>query len=139
MATYVKYQVFVEDVAEKVHNLGSDVLKVALTNTAPNVSTHAGLADITDLTTSGGYTAGGTQATQVTSAQSGGIYKLVLNDVVFTATSGFGPFRYAVLYNSSSTGNRLIAYWDYTSSISLLAGETFTWDADGTTGVLTIT
>ncbi len=147
MATYVKYNIFVEDVAEKIHNLGSDTLKVALTNAAPNTSTHTVLSDITDLTTSGGYTAGGTQATQVTSAQSGGIYKLVLNDVVFTASGGsIGPFQYAVLYNSTPTtnsqgtsGKPLIAYWNYGSSITVLSGETFTWDADGTTGVLTIT
>lgn len=139
MATYVKYQVFVEDVAEKVHNLGSDTLKVALTNTAPNVSTHAGLADITEIAAGNGYTAGGTQTTQSSSAQTSGTYKLVLADIVFTASGGsIATFRYAVLYNDTSTGDRLIAYWDYGSSITVLVGETFTWDADATTGVLTI-
>ncbi len=140
MASFVKYQVFVEDVAEKVHNLGSDTLKVALTNTAPNVSTHAGLADITEISAGSGYSAGGTAATISSSAQSGGVYKLVLADVVFTASGGsIGPFRYAVLYNDTSTGDRLIGYWDYTASITLLTGETFTWDADPTNGILTIT
>ena len=139
MATYVKYQVFVEDVAEKVHNLGSDTLKIALTNTAPNVSTHAGLSDITEISAGNGYTAGGTQATISSSAQTSGTYKLVLADVVFTASGGaIATFRYAVLYNDTSTGDRLIAYWDYGSSISVLNGETFTWDADASTGVLTI-
>ncbi len=139
MASYVKYQVFVEDVAEKVHNLGSDVLKIALTNTAPNVSTHAGLADITEIAAGNGYTAGGTQTTISSSAQSAGTYQLTLADVTFTASGGsIATFRYAVLYNDTSTGDRLIAYWDYGSSISVLIGETFTWDADAGTGVLTI-
>lgn len=35
MATYNKFQAFVENVAEKVHNLGSDALTIALTNSAP--------------------------------------------------------------------------------------------------------
>ena len=139
MATYVKYQVFVEDLAEKKHDLGADTLKVALTNTAPNVSTHAGLADITQITAQNGYSSGGSQTSQSSSVQTSGIYKLVLGDVTFTGTGGsFGPFRYAVLYNDTSTGDRLIAYWDYGSSITVLNGETFTWDADATTGILTI-
>lgn len=138
MATYVKYQVFVEDVAEKVHNLGSDTLKIALTNTAPNVATHAGLADITEIAAGNGYIAGGTQSTISSSAQTAGTYKLTLADVVFTASGGaIATFRYAVLYNDTSTGDRLIAYWDYGASISVLTGETFTWDADASTGVLT--
>lgn len=35
MASYVKINDFVEHVAEKVHNLASDTLTVALSNTAP--------------------------------------------------------------------------------------------------------
>ena len=35
MATFNKFNQFVADIANKVHNLGSDTLKVGLTNTAP--------------------------------------------------------------------------------------------------------
>lgn len=139
MAAYVKYQCFVENLAEKVHNLGADALKIALTNTAPNVATHTVLADITEIGAGGGYPAGGNAPAITSSTQAAGVYKLVLADTVFTATTGFGPFRYAVLYNSTAAGGPLIAYHDYGSSISALALETFTWDADPTTGVLTIT
>ena len=142
MATYVKYNSFVEHLAEKVHNLGADTLKVALTNTAPNVATHTVLADIIEIAAGNGYTAGGTQAAITSSAQTSGVYKLVLADVVFTASGGsIATFRYAVLYNDTPTSpaDPLIAYWDYGASITVLVGETFTWNADPTTGVLTVT
>lgn len=137
MATFNKFQSFVEAVAEKVHNLGSDTLKVALTNTAP-VATNTVLANITQVSNGNGYTTGGTAATITSSAQTSGTYKLVLADVVFTATGSLGPFRYAVLYNDTATNDELIGWWDYGSSITLASGETFTVDFDPTTGVLTL-
>lgn len=140
MATFNKFNSFVEDVAEKVHNLGADTLKVVLTNTLP-VNTNTILANITQVANGGGYTTGGNTATTISSAQTSGTYKLVLGDVVFTATTGFGPFRYAVLYNDTPTSpvDPLIGWYDYGSSISLAASETFTVDFDPTNGVLTIT
>lgn len=137
MATFNKFDSFVEALAEKVHNLGSDVLKVMLTNTAPAAGNTV-KANITEISAGNGYTAGGTQATQSSSAQSGGLYKLVLNDVVFTATGAVGPFRYVVLYNDTATNKELVGYYDYGSSISLANGETFTVDFDPTNGVLTL-
>lgn len=137
MATFTKFQSFVEAVAEKVHNLGSDTLKVALTNSAP-VNTNTVLANITQIANGNGYTTGGTAATITSSAQSSGTYKLVLGDVVFTASGSMGPFRYAVLYNDTATNDELIAFWDYGSSITLASGETFTVDFNATNGVLTI-
>lgn len=142
MATFVKFNTFVESLAEKVMNLGSDTLKVMLVNTAPTAATDDFRSDLTDISAGNGYTAAGTAATTSSSAQSSGTYKLVLADVVFTASGGsIGPFRYAVLYDStpgSAATDPLIAYWDYGSSISLASGETFTWDADPTNGILTI-
>jgi len=140
MAAFNKYNVFVEDLAEKVHNLGADTLKVALTNTAPNAGTHATLTDITQITAGNGYTAGGNAASITSSAQTSGTYKLVLGDpTTFTATGGsIGPFRYAVLYNDTSVTDRLIGWWDYGTSLTLADGEAFTVDFDPTSGVLTI-
>jgi len=138
MASFNKFQSFVEAVAEKVHNLGSDTLKVMLSNAAP-VATNTVKANITEISAGNGYTAGGTQATISSSAQTSGTYKLVLADVVFTASGGsIGPFRYVVLYNDTATNDELIGWWDYGSSITLLSGETFTVDFDATNGVLTI-
>ena len=143
MASFVKYQCFVEHLAEKVHNLGADTLKIALTNTAPNVATHTVRADIAEIAAGNGYTAGGNTAAVSTSAQTAGVYKLTLADpATWTAAGGtIGPFRYAVLYNDTPTSpiDPLIGYWDYGSSITLQVGETFTVDLDQANGVLTIT
>ena len=127
MASFNKYQCFVENVAEKVHNLASDTLKVALTNTAPNAATHTVLANISEISAGNGYTAGGNQASQTSSAQTGGTYSLVATDpATWTASGGsIGPFRYAVLYNATAASGPLIGYWDYGSSITLADGETF--------------
>lgn len=137
MATLSKFDSFTKAMAEKVHNLGADTLKVMLTNTAP-VATNTVKANITDLSTAGGYTAGGNTITTTSSTQTSGTYKLVLADNVFTATTGFGPFRYVVLYNSTATNGELIGFYDYGSSISLGALETFTVDFDNTNGVFTV-
>lgn len=138
MATFNKFQAFVENLAEKGMNLGADTLKVALTNTAP-VATNSLLADLTQISAGSGYTSGGTQATISSSAQSSGTYKLVLADVTFLASGGsVGPFRYAVLYDDTSTGDMLIGWWDYGASVTLADGEAFTVDFDPTAGVLTL-
>jgi len=138
MATFNKFNSFVEAVAEKVHNLGSDTLKVVLTNSAPS-ATNTVLANITQIANGNGYTTGGSTAAQSSSAQSSGTYKLVLDPVVFTATGSMGPFRYAVLYNDTATNDELIGWHDYGSAVTLAnAGETFTVDYDGSAGVLTL-
>jgi len=134
MATYTKFLAFTEAVAEKVHNLGSDQLTVALTNSAP-VNTNTVIADITQIS----YTnLSSRNITTTSSAQTSGTYKLVLADLVLTASGAVGPFRYVVIYNSTSASGNLISYFDYGSSISLASGDTFTLDFDGTNGFLTI-
>lgn len=138
MAAFNKFNSFVEALAEKVHNLGSDTLKWVLTNSAPT-SSNTILANITQISNGNGYTTGGTAATTSSSSQTSGTYKLVLADTVFTASGGsMGPFRYAVLYNDTATNDELIGYYDYGSAVTLADTETFTIDCDASTGVLQI-
>jgi len=77
----------------------------------------------------------------VSSAQTSGVYKLVLADPsTWTASGGaMGTFRYAVLYNASAGNNELIGFWDYGSEVTLADGDSFTVDFDPSAGVLTIT
>jgi hypothetical protein len=138
VATFNKIQAFVENVAEKVHNLGADTLKVALTNSAP-VATNTVLANITQIANGNGYTTGGATATQVTSAHTTGTYKLVLADTSWTASGGsIGPFQYAVLYNDTATNDELIGWYDYGTAITITNGNSFTVDFSASNGVLTI-
>ena len=139
MAAFNKFDSFVEALAEKVHNLGSDTLKVMLTNTAP-VATNSVKADLTEIAAGNGYTAGGNTASVTSSAQTSGTYKLVLGDpATWTASGGsIGPFQYAVLFNDSATNDELIGWWDYGSAVTLADGESFAVDFDPTTGVLTL-
>ena len=135
MATFNKFNQFVEDRANGVHNLGTDTLKFMLTNTAP-VATNSVKADITEITAGSGYTAGGSVVAITSSTQTSGTYSLVPTaDVVFTASGGsIGPFRYVVLYNDTPASplDPLISWYDRGSSVTLLDTETFTVDVGAT-------
>lgn len=137
MATYNKFDQFVEDLCKKVHNLATDQMKIALTNTAPV----AGNSVYTDLTSPLATTnlSGATpyNVTTTSCEQTSGTVKFILADLVLTATGAVGPFRYVVLYNDTPTSpaDPLIAWWDYGSSISLANGETFTVDFSAVSGV----
>ena len=135
MAVFNKFDSFVEAVAEGTHNLGSNQLTIALTNTLPTAANSV-LADITQIT----YTNLSTRnLTTTSSAQSSGLYKLVVADTTLTSTGGStGPFRYVVVYNSTAAGGPLIGWFDYGSSITLLSGESLTVDFDQVNGLLTL-
>lgn len=136
MSAFNKFNSFVDWLAKGNCNLGSDALKVMLTNTAP-VATNSIYSDISagDLATGNGYTNGGL-ATTPTLSNASGTEKLVGTNVTVTATGAVGPFRYAVLYDSTPASNKsLIGWWDYGSSITMASGDTFTVTFDGTNGI----
>lgn len=130
MATYNKFETFVGDLGDKVHDLDADDIRVYLTNAAPSASLDTVIADLAEIAAGNGYTAGGESATAVW-GEAGGVGTLTGTDIVWTATGGtIGPFQYAVLFNTTPTSplDPLIGWWDYGSAITLLDGETFTTD-----------
>lgn len=127
MPTPKIFNSFKETVAEGVHNLEADTLRVALTDTAPSLANTV-LADITQITSAGGYAP--VTVTVTSSAQVGGTYSLVIDPVVFTATGAdFDAFRYFVLYNDTAANDELIAFADYGTSYTLSDGSDFTINA----------
>jgi hypothetical protein len=117
-----KINSFVENLAEKQIDLGGAGLTVALTNT-PHTSTWDELADLTEID----YTNLSARVITVTSSsQTTGTYSLVLEDLVLTASGAVGPFRYVYVYDDSSTGDKLLWYYDYGSEVTLADTDTFT-------------
>ena len=135
---FQKFNCFSQDVGRGVHNLNANTLKVMLTDVAP-VATNTVLANLTEISAGYGYTAGGGAVGSNAYAQTLGVGKLSGNDVVFTAAGGLiGPFRYAVLYNSTASGGPLIGWWDYAAEVSLQDTQKFTVKFDSTNGILTL-
>lgn len=137
MASFNKFNSFVEALAEKSHNLGSDTLTVALTATAnAPVATNTVLANLTQIS----YTNLSSRAlTTSSSSQSSGTYKLVIADLVLTASGGaVAAFQYLVIYNDTATNKELIGWYDYGSALTLADGETLTLDFSAANGMIQI-
>lgn len=128
MAAYNKFNAFVEAVAEKVHNLGSDTLEIALTAAAnAPVATNSILGNLTQIS----YTNLSARTLTVSSSsQSSGTYSLVTADKVLTASGAVATFRYVVIFNQTDTTgpDGLICWFDHGSDVTLANGETYTVD-----------
>jgi hypothetical protein len=137
MATYNKFNSFVEALAEKVHNLATDQLVAFLTTNAnAPVAANTVLANITPIA----YTnLSSRNIVTSSSGQAAGLYKLILTDLVLTASGAVATFRWVGIYNDTATSDELICFFDYGSDVTLAnAGETFTLDFDGTNGLMQI-
>jgi hypothetical protein len=141
MAAFNKFNCFVQDVANKQHNLKSgttDVYRVYLTNVAP-AATNTAYNTPAEIPAGNGYLAGGA-ATTTTGILNAATFTFFGTDVSWTAGGGsIGPFRYALLYNSTPASKPLIGWWDYGAAITLTNGNTFTVDLDQLNGILTVT
>lgn len=129
MATFVMAPDFLEAVHEKVHNLASDTLRIALSNTAPGsessnpmTSGNGVLANITQISYANYSDDMGTDRALegVVSNESGGTYSLVADDIIITASGGALPtFRYVYIYNDTAAGDPIIGYADHGSGLTL--------------------
>ncbi len=151
MASFNKFQQFVQDLGRAILNLNSDTLRDLLTNAAPSASdikvdttttpcTVAATSNAAEIAAGNGYTKKGTAIGSTAYSQSGGTATLSGANVVYTASGGsIGPLRYVVCFDDTSgtTSTRsVIGWWDYGSSITLNTGETFT--IDHSANILTI-
>lgn len=138
MAVLVKFNSFVEAMAEKAHNLGADTLTIALCNAAnAPVAGNTQLSNLTQIA----YTNFGARTVTVSaSSQTGGTFKLIITDKVLSVSGGAGaPFRYVVVYNDTATNDELCWYYDYGSDLTIPDGGSLTVDFDGTNGAISLT
>ena len=137
MATYNKFQQFVEDQNNGVHDLANDQLVIALTNTLP-VATNSVLADLTEVSYANLSTR---NISTISSTQTAGTYNLDLTDLTLTASGAVATFRYVVIYNDTPTSpaNPLIGWYDYGSAVTMANLETFLIDFDGVNGLFSQT
>jgi hypothetical protein len=132
-----KFNNFVHNLAIAGVNCNTGVWKVMLTNTAP-VATNSAYSDISGnevASGTNGYTTAGGTVPSPTSTNSSGTETVACSGGI-TWTSGpnnLGPFRYAVLYDSTS--GKLCCWWDYGSSITLIGanGDQFVWTPSANT------
>lgn len=128
MAVFNHFQGFVGYLGLAAVNLNTDTFKVYLTNATPSAADDDVIGDLADLSTGGGYTAGGEDA-QNAYSEASGTGTMTATDIVWTGSGGgFGPFIAAVLYDDTHASDILCGWWPYGSSVTVAAGETFTWD-----------
>jgi hypothetical protein len=135
MASFNKFNKFVDHLSKKELNLNTDTIKVMLTNTAP-VATNDVYGDIsgTELASGNGYTTAGETVTGTGVSNSSGTETMTAAATTWTSVTGnMGPFRYVVYYDNTATNKALIGWYDYGSSVTLngAAGETFTVTPSG--------
>lgn len=133
------YDVFLDDLLKGVHDLENDTIVALLTTSSytPNTSTHTQLSDVTNEVSGNGYS----RQTLANPSVSGGVFDA--DDISLTASGGDIVSRNLVIFNDTSTNDKLIGYLpldntpaDYTIS----DGDTLTiqWPS-GTGKILQVT
>lgn len=141
MATFNLINDWLENMVENA-DLDSDQFVVALSNTAPGAEGTPPTGDgdgILGNVTQISYTnLSSRNITTTGSSQTGGTYKLVLQDLTLSASGGsVGPFRYVYIYDDTvaTPADPLVCYYDYGSSITLNDGEDLLIDFDDANGL----
>jgi hypothetical protein len=133
MATFDKYQTFVEKLCNKLIDAfgTTDTWRAVIHTDAPVAASDSTLADLTEIGNSNGYTTGGENIT-FNSTRSGGTVTATATDVVWTAATGnLGSSttgRYFSIYDDTATSNDLMNSYDYGATFTVAVGETMTLD-----------
>jgi hypothetical protein len=116
MADWIRFNSFMQDLVNGVHDFSSDQIKIALTNVAPVVSNTV-LADITEIADTGGYVAGGLNVANGAVSLTGATAVFDFDDLEIAASGAdIDTFQYVVAYNDDTTGDRLICFSDVGST-----------------------
>lgn len=133
MATFTKYNTFVENLCNKLIDAfgTTDTWRAVIHTDAPAPTTDNALSDLTEIAGSNGYTTGGADIT-FNSTRTTDTVTATAVDVVWTASGGnLGSSttgRYVSIYDDTSAGNNLLCSYDYGATVTVATGETFTLD-----------
>lgn len=133
MATYTKYETYVENLSNKLIDAfgATDTWRAIIHTDAPVVATDNAVSDLTQISGSNGYTTGGENITY-NATRSGGTVTSTAVDVVWTASGGnLGASttgRYFTIYDDTSAADNVMCSYDYGSTFTVATGETMTLD-----------
>lgn len=133
MATFTKYNTFVENLCNKLIDAfgTTDTWRAVIHTDAPAPTTDNALSDLTEIAGSNGYTTGGADIT-FNSTRTTDTVTATATDVVWTASGGnLGASttgRYVSIYDDTSAGNNLLCSYDYGATFTVATGETLTLD-----------
>ena len=143
----IVFDQFLVDVQEKIHDLETDTIKVALitsavTPAATDADPRWGAGGTTNFSTSqvtpgGNYTTGGEAAATPSVTLSGGAAVFDAGDIsIAQHASNPTNARWGILYNDTAAGKQCIGYVDLGTTIDLSAGAfSITWNASGITSM----
>lgn len=141
---FTVFQEFALQLGQELHTLATDVLKLGIVNatvtpTAGDATPAWGDYSANEVSTAGGYAAGGVSLSGVTWTEAAGVATLddTGNIALAQNASGFTDGYWGILYNSSAAGSQAIGFLDLGGPVSEVAGPVnINWSASG---ILTVT
>lgn len=130
MATgdFTIFEEFVDEIGEKIHQLGSDTLKFGIINntsapTAADATPRWGDYSANQIGTGGGYT-GPVTLTGTTYTESGGTATLAANSFTISqnASGQSSVTAWGILYNDTATNDEAIGFFEL-GTIDITAGD----------------
>jgi hypothetical protein len=133
MATYTKYNRFIENLCNKLIDAfgTTDTWRAIIHTDAPIPTTDNVVGDLTQIAGSNGYTTNGNDITFNSTITTGTVTATAV-DVVWTASGGnLGASttgRYFSIFDDTSALDNLLCSYDYGATFTVATGETMTLD-----------
>ena len=134
MPTFVMFDEAMLNIGKGLIDLDSNVFKAMLSNVAPAQAVDDEKADITEIAAGNGYTATGVAltCTWVETGAGTGVWRFDSDDPSWTASGGaIATHQYLVVFDDTSTGDKLLGYVDRGASATIPDGTTRTWTVAG--------
>lgn len=124
--SFQKYYSGIDYVCRKNIDFSADTFNLVLSNTAQPATLTNYPTGVNEISTQGGYVQGTGIVITASYATATGISTLSGSAALLTsATPNVQPFRYVILYDSTSTSKALLGFWDNGSTITMANTDTF--------------